>query len=80
MIVLAAVRNVIVHKAGCADLDYLNKLTWARKSSLPSLTSVKVGDSLPVHGDSIKQMQVSAVKFCETLISFVDAQLAKTSK
>jgi hypothetical protein len=80
VMVLYAIRNVIVHKAGQVDRDYQAKVGMAKGSSLSSLRRLAIGDTVPIHGDWLKPMEESAIRFCESLVSFVDAELVEAAK
>lgn len=64
---LSAVRNVIVHKAGKVDQEYLD-----RTENIGDLPAVTLGQSLPLNGQFVADLLRSATAACVMLLKSVD--------
>jgi hypothetical protein len=63
---LSAIRNVIVHKAGRVDEEYLSR---TKKLDLPKVT---LGEILPLDGEFVARLLASAIASSTALIEAVD--------
>jgi hypothetical protein len=62
---LAALRNVLIHKAGVADREF-NKLVRGH----PSLSQVQIGDPVPLNGEIALSMLETATSSGLSLLDF----------
>ena len=77
VIVLSAIRNVMLHRAGKADREFNSLVKRAPAMSLSSVANLNENDAIAVCGGMIKEAHDSVVTFASTLLSFVNAEMMK---
>jgi hypothetical protein len=74
--VLEALRHVLVHKAGMVDEQFLNRV----RDLSPAFTTLKVGDSVELDGEMVREYASAAVKRALVLLRGVDKWLDESKK
>ena len=79
VLVLDAARNLLLHAQGFADKDFRLKVERANSPSFPGLRDLANGAELPITGGFTKAHAESAMRYCTSLLKFVDACITKVS-
>lgn len=72
---ISAVRNLLVHKAGMVDEEFLQ-----RSKAIPYLPRLSLGDKLQLDGDIVKKQIEPVIRLSVSLLQAVDAWIVRNTK